>query len=44
VCEPIFDKPLKDISFVRILFLLRLFQTSRRFNVEIQPQLMLLQK
>ena len=42
VCEPIFDKPLKDISFGRIL--LRLFQTSRRFNVEIQPQLMLLQK
>jgi ubiquinone biosynthesis protein len=42
VCEPIFDKPLKDISFGRVL--LRLFQTSRRFNVEIQPQLMLLQK
>ncbi len=42
VCEPIFDKPLKDISIGRIL--LRLFQTSRRFNVEIQPQLVLLQK
>jgi ubiquinone biosynthesis protein len=42
VCEPIFDKPLKDISFGRVL--LRLFQTSRRFNVEIQPQLLLLQK
>jgi ubiquinone biosynthesis protein len=42
VCEPIFDRPLKEISFGRIL--LRLFQTSRRFNVEIQPQLVLLQK
>jgi len=42
VCEPIFDKPLKDISFGKIL--LRLFQTSRRFNIEIQPQLVLLQK
>ncbi|MGD2141671.1 MAG: ubiquinone biosynthesis regulatory protein kinase UbiB [Burkholderiales bacterium] len=42
VCEPIFDKPLKDISFGRLL--LRLFQTSREFNVEIQPQLVLLQK
>ena len=42
VCEPIFDRPLKDISFGRIL--LRLFQASRRFNVEIQPQLVLLQK
>jgi ubiquinone biosynthesis protein len=42
VCEPIFDKPLKEISFGRVL--LRLFQTSRRFNVEIQPQLVLLQK
>lgn len=41
-CEPIFDKPLKDISFGHVL--LRLFQTSRRFNVEIQPQLVLLQK
>ena len=41
-CEPIFDRPLKDISFGQIL--LRLFQTSRRFNVEIQPQLVLLQK
>ena len=42
VCEPIFAKPLKDISFGRVL--LRLFQTSRRFNIEVQPQLMLLQK
>jgi ubiquinone biosynthesis protein len=42
VCEPIFDRPLKDISFGRIL--LRLFEISRRFNVEIQPQLVLLQK
>ncbi|MDN5936840.1 MAG: ubiquinone biosynthesis regulatory protein kinase UbiB, partial [Nitrosospira sp.] len=42
VCEPIFDKPLKEISFSRIL--LRLFQTSRQFNVEIQPQLVMLQK
>ena len=42
VCEPIFDKPLKEISFGRIL--LQLFQTSRQFNVEIQPQLVLLQK
>jgi len=42
VCEPVFDKPLKDISFGRVL--LRLFQTSRRFGVEIQPQLVMLQK
>ena len=42
VCEPIFDRPLKEISFGRVL--LRLFQTSRRFNIEIQPQLVLLQK
>jgi len=42
VCEPIFDKPLKEISFGKVL--LRLFQTSRRFNIEIQPQLVLLQK
>jgi ubiquinone biosynthesis protein len=42
VCEPVFDRPLKEISFGRVL--LRLFQTSRRFNVEIQPQLVLLQK
>ena len=40
--EPVFDKPLKDISLG--LVLLRLFQASRRFNVEIQPQLVLLQK
>ena len=42
VCEPIFDKPLKDISFGVIL--LRLFEISRRFNMPIQPQLILLQK
>jgi ubiquinone biosynthesis protein len=42
VCEPIFARPLKEIYFGRLL--LRLFQTSRRFNVEIQPQLVLLQK
>jgi ubiquinone biosynthesis protein len=42
VCEPIFAKPLKEISFGRVL--LRLFQTSRRFNIEVQPQLVLLQK
>jgi ubiquinone biosynthesis protein len=41
-CEPHFDRPLKDISLGQVL--LRLFQTSRRFNVEIQPQLVLLQK
>jgi ubiquinone biosynthesis protein len=42
VCEPIFARPLKDISFGRLL--LRLFQTARSFNMEIQPQLVLLQK
>ena len=42
VCEPIFDRPLKEIYFGKLL--LRLFQTSRRFNVEIQPQLVMLQK
>ncbi|MDA8256187.1 MAG: ubiquinone biosynthesis regulatory protein kinase UbiB [Betaproteobacteria bacterium] len=42
VCEPFFDRPLKEISLGRVL--LRLFQTSRQFNVEIQPQLVLLQK
>jgi ubiquinone biosynthesis protein len=42
VCEPFFDRPLKEISFGRAL--LRLFQTSRRFNVRIQPQLVMLQK
>ncbi|GGI20064.1 ubiquinone biosynthesis regulatory protein kinase UbiB [Oxalicibacterium faecigallinarum] len=41
-CEPIFDRPLSEISFGQVL--LRLFQTSRRFNVEVQPQLVLLQK
>lgn len=41
-CEPHFDRPLKEISLGHVL--LRLFQTSRRFNVEIQPQLVLLQK
>jgi ubiquinone biosynthesis protein len=42
VCEPIFNKPLKDISFGQVL--LRLFEAARRFNMEIQPQLVLLQK
>ncbi|MFG6448275.1 ubiquinone biosynthesis regulatory protein kinase UbiB [Roseateles sp. BYS180W] len=42
VCEPHFDRPLKDISLGQVL--MRLFQISRRFNVEIQPQLVLLQK
>jgi ubiquinone biosynthesis protein len=42
VCEPIFDKPLSEISFGKVL--LRLFQVSRRFNMEIQPQLVMLQK
>jgi len=42
VCEPIFEKPLKDISFGQLL--LRLFQAARRFNINIQPQLILLQK
>ncbi len=42
VCEPIFNRPLKDISFG--LLLIRLFQTMRRFDMEVQPQLVLLQK
>ena len=42
VCEPIFQKPLKDISFG--LLLLQLFQTASRFNMEVQPSLVLLQK
>ncbi|MDB9717084.1 ubiquinone biosynthesis regulatory protein kinase UbiB [Methylophilaceae bacterium] len=42
VCEPIFNKPLKEISFGKLL--IRLFQTSRQFNMEIQPQLTMLQK
>ena len=42
VCEPIFNKPLNDISFG--LVLLRLFQTARRFDMQVQPQLVLLQK
>jgi len=42
VCEPIFDRPLEDISFATLL--VRLFEISRRFNVELQPQLILLQK
>jgi ubiquinone biosynthesis protein len=42
VCEPIFDKPLREVSFGRVL--LRLFQISRRFDIEVQPQLVLLQK
>jgi ubiquinone biosynthesis protein len=42
VCEPIFNKPLSEISFGH--FLLNLFQTARRFDMEVQPQLVLLQK
>ncbi len=42
VCEPIFELPIKDISYGKLL--LRLFQTARRFNMEVQPQLVLLQK
>jgi ubiquinone biosynthesis protein len=42
VCEPIFERPLKEISFGQLL--LRLFQTARRFNMVVQPQLVLLQK
>ncbi len=42
VCEPIFEKPLKEISFGNLL--LHLFETARRFDMEIQPQLVLLQK
>ena len=42
VCEPIFNKPLKEISFAQVL--LRLFETARRFDMRIQPQLILLQK
>lgn len=42
VCEPIFNKPLKDISFGQ--FLVRLFSAARRFDMQVQPQLILLQK
>ena len=42
ICEPIFDRPLKDISFGVVL--LRLFEALRRFDARIQPQLILLQK
>lgn len=42
VCEPVFEKPLRDISFAQLL--LRLFQTASRFKMEVQPQLFLLQK
>jgi ubiquinone biosynthesis protein len=42
VCEPIFEKPLKDISFGHVL--ISLFRTARRFDMEVQPQLVLLQK
>ncbi|HUM98919.1 MAG: ubiquinone biosynthesis regulatory protein kinase UbiB [Halothiobacillus sp. 20-53-49] len=42
VCEPIFQKPLRDISFGNFLF--RLFQVARRFDMEVQPQLTMLQK
>lgn len=42
ICEPIFQRPIKDISFG--FFLMRLFQVARRFNYQVQPQLVLLQK
>jgi ubiquinone biosynthesis protein len=42
VCEPIFNKPLSEISFAQVM--VRLFETARHFNMEIQPQLILLQK
>jgi ubiquinone biosynthesis protein len=42
VCEPIFNKPLAEISFAQVL--MRLFRVAQRFNVEIQPQLILLHK
>ena len=42
VCEPIFNKPLSDISFANVL--ISLFNTARQFNMEVQPQLILLQK
>ncbi len=42
VCEPIFNKPLSEISFAQVI--IRLFETARRFNMEIQPQLILLHK
>ena len=42
VCEPIFNKPLKEISFAQVL--LRLFEAARRFDMQVQPQLILLQK
>lgn len=42
VCEPIFEKPLAEISFGQVL--IQLFSTARRFNMEVQPQLVLLQK
>ena len=42
VCEPIFDKPLREIYFGRLL--VRLFEVSRRFRMDVQPQLVLLQK
>ncbi len=42
VCEPIFQKPLSEISFAQVM--IRLFETARRFDMQIQPQLILLQK
>ena len=42
VCEPVFERPLSEISFGQVL--VRLFQTARRFDIEVQPQLVLLQK
>jgi ubiquinone biosynthesis protein len=41
-CEPIFERPLKEVSLAQVL--IRLFQTAKQFNIEIQPQLLLLQK
>ena len=42
VCEPIFQKPISEISFAQVL--IRLFETARRFQMQVQPQLILLQK
>jgi ubiquinone biosynthesis protein len=42
VCEPVFEKPIAEISFGQLL--IYLFQTARRFNMEVQPSLVLLQK
>ena len=42
MCEPILEQPMEDVSFGQLL--LRLFTTAERFNMEVQPQLLLLQK